>query len=88
MLRAELPAQSVPSNAGVGRRSGSKAERPPTPETVQAELEANVDAAGLSGAGAGAAGPAASRQQLQAYANRMMEKMEQQLRPILGARRR
>lgn len=55
---------------------------------MQAELEANVDAAGLSGAGAGAAGPAASRQQLQAYANRMMEKMEQQLRPILGARRR
>lgn len=52
-------------------------------EECKAELEANVDAAGLSGAGAGAAGPAASRQQLQAYANRMMEKMEQQLRPIL-----
>ncbi|KAL4430030.1 hypothetical protein ABPG77_004400 [Micractinium sp. CCAP 211/92] len=52
-------------------------------EECKAELEANVDAAGLSGAGAGAAGPAASRQQLQAYAKRMMEKMEQQLRPIL-----
>lgn len=44
-----------------------------------------MDAAGLSGAGAGAAGPAASRQQLQAYAKRMSDKMEQQLRPILGA---
>ncbi|KAL4444027.1 hypothetical protein ABPG75_011764 [Micractinium tetrahymenae] len=52
-------------------------------EECKAELEANVDAAGLGSAGTGAAGPAASRQQLQAYAKRMVEKMEQQLRPIL-----
>ncbi|PSC75801.1 general transcription factor IIE subunit 1 [Micractinium conductrix] len=51
-------------------------------EECRGELEANVDVAGLGGAGT-AAGPAASRQQLQAYAKRMLERMEQQLRPVL-----
>ena len=54
-------------------------------EECRAELEANMGTAGLGGAGAGA-GPAASRQQLQQYAKRMLEKLDQQLRPLLGAR--
>jgi hypothetical protein len=50
-------------------------------EECRAELEANIDAAGLGSA----SGAAASRQQLQQYAKRMLEKLEAQLRPILGA---
>lgn len=49
-------------------------------EECQAELEANIDAAGLGGTSGGAA----SRQQMQQYAKRMLEKMEVQLRPVLG----
>ena len=41
-----------------------------------------MDAVGL---GAGAGGGAASRQQMQHYAKRMLEMMEQQLRPLTGA---
>lgn len=49
-------------------------------EECHAELDANIEAAGLGGSSG-----AASRQQLQQYAKRMLEKMETQLRPILGA---
>ncbi|EFN56571.1 hypothetical protein CHLNCDRAFT_51546 [Chlorella variabilis] len=47
-------------------------------EECHAELDANIEAAGLGGSSG-----AASRQQLQQYAKRMLEKMETQLRPIL-----
>ncbi len=50
-------------------------------EDCRAELDANIEVAGLGGSGGGAA----SRQQMQQYAKRMMEKVETQLRPILGA---
>ena len=49
-------------------------------EECRAELAPSVDAMGL-----GAGGGAASRQQLQQYAKQMLEKMEQQLRPLTGA---
>jgi hypothetical protein len=51
-------------------------------EECRAELEPSVDALGL---GAGAGGGAASRQQMQQYAKRMLEMMDQQLRPLTGA---
>lgn len=51
-------------------------------EECGGQAEANIDAAGLGSA----SGAAASRQQLQQYAKRMTEKVEAQLRPILGAR--